>query len=124
MRRRHRKEAGRDSFAQHGMSVWRAILMAELPFAIDKVRRDIIIRINGLVVRRPVADLEIDDFLIRFIDQTVRIARAGPETGAHSGSKLRTSFIGVQRRIAGEDVDEFILLRVRMPQGRCRFRLQ
>ena len=46
----------------------------------------------------------------------MRIAGAGLEAGAHSRLELRLSGIGYESGPAPEDIDEFILLRVRMPQ--------
>src|SRR5262245_62264947 len=52
----------------------------------------------------------------------VRVAGAGLEASAHSRLETRLAGVGHERGIALENVDELILLRVRMAQGRVRAR--
>lgn len=90
------------------------VLAREGPVAIDQSRAQIVVRVSPFVTRRPIADFEVEDFLIGTVDEAVTIARASLETGTHAGLECRQALIGVQRRIALEDIDEFILLRVSM----------
>src|SRR6185503_1604174 len=58
----------------------------------------------------------------RAVDEMVRVAAAALEAGAHAGLELGLARIGDERRPAFQDVDELVLLRVRVAQRRLAAR--
>lgn len=48
----------------------------------------------------------------------MRVARAGLEAGAHARRQLRLPVVGAQRRMALENVDEFVLPALAVAKGR------
>lgn len=94
------------------------VLANEFPLAVQQPGLDVIIGITRFVVGRPVPDLKVENFVLRFIQQSVRIPRAGLETRTHSRSKLRTPIVCVQRGVALKYVHKLVLLRMCMSKGR------
>ena len=94
--------------------------MNERPCPLDEQGSKVVIRIASLVSGCPVADFEVHNLLIGFIDQTVSIACARLETGAHSGSELGSPFICVKRWSTLENIDKLVLLGVRVTKSRNR----
>ena len=52
--------------------------MRRPPLAVDRHDREIVVRVVHRVASGAVADLEIEDVLVRLVDQMVRIARVLP----------------------------------------------
>src|SRR6476619_2074756 len=98
--------------------VRRSILVRHLPLAVDEDGRDVVVGIDDLLARSPVADLEVGHLLVRLVHQPVRVAGAGLEPRAHARSKARAALVRVQRRVSTQDVDELVLLGVRVAQRR------
>lgn len=69
--------------------------MGEAEAIIDKRRLQVIVRVDDLVARAAVADFQIDDVALCFVDQPVGIATAGFKTGAHAGRQRRGAGVGV-----------------------------
>jgi stage V sporulation protein SpoVS len=69
------------------------------------------------------ADLEIDGVAAGAVDQTVRDAAAGLETGGVARLEHDLAVVLMQHQLAFEQVDEFILVLVSMTQRRSRVRL-
>src|SRR6476661_481129 len=98
-------------------SVGRAILVQKAPFAIRSEHGlQIVVRISRSIPGRTVADLEVEHILIARVDELMGIAAAGTKARAHAGSERRVASVGAQHWPPGKDVDEFILLRMRMTQ--------
>jgi len=85
---------------------------------------DIIVGVDDGVPRVAVANFQIDDVPAAAIQQVVGIARAGPEAGAHAGPQLCFAGIGHENGLALDDVDEFVLSRMRVAQRRHAARRQ
>ena len=92
--------------------------MDELPFSLNEQGFEVVIGIASFVSRCPVADFEIHNLFCGFIDQAVSIACACLETCAHSRTELGSTFVGVQRGLPFENVDELVLPGVGMTKGR------
>ena len=101
-----------------GLLVGCAVLMHELPRPPDQDCLEIIIRIAPLISGRPVADLQVDHLFCSFVDEAMAIPRACLEPRAHAGRHLSSTLIGMQRGVTLQDVDELVLLRVSVAQGR------
>jgi hypothetical protein len=101
-------------------SVQPSVLVRELPPAFEGYGLKVIIGIATSVRNGSITDLEISDFFRRLIDEAVRIASACFEACAHTRRQLGSTFVGVQRGPPTENKDEFVLRRMRMPQGRTR----
>src|SRR3954452_2391799 len=90
-------------------SVWPAVLVGKLPFAVgSESGLQIINRIDPFVTGSAVGDLEIHDRSVGSIHQLMRDA-LGWKSGAHSGRELQLLRVRDQRRLALRDVDELIL---------------
>src|SRR3954447_9132007 len=99
-------------------SVWPAVLVGKLPFAVGSENGlQVINRIAPFVAGGAVADLEIHHRGVGSIHQLMRGA-LGRKSGAHSGRKLQLVIVRDQRRLALQDVDELVLPAVAMKQGR------
>src|SRR6476659_8642774 len=97
-------------------SVWPAVLVGKLPFAVGPENGlQIIDRIAPFVTGGAVADLEIHDRGVGSIHQLMRDALRR-KSGAHSRRELQFLRVRDQRRLALQDVDELILLAVAMKQ--------
>jgi hypothetical protein len=94
--------------------------VSELPPAIEGYGLKVIIGIATSVRNGSITDLEISDFFRRLIDEAVRVASACFEACAHTRRQLGSTFVGVQCGPPTENKDEFVLRRMRMPQGRTR----
>src|SRR5580700_9754796 len=70
-------------------SVERSVLAGEAPPAVDEGGGDVVIGVARRIPGRAVADLEVDDILIRLIDQMMRIAGCRLEACAHAGFQRR-----------------------------------
>ena len=92
--------------------IGRSVFAGEFPFAIYEYRLQVIIRIATFIPRRSVADFEIHDFVSSFIYQTMSVASARLEASTHSGAELAVTFVGMQRGVPLNDVDELVLSRV------------
>ncbi len=97
-------------------SVGRVVLAGEGPAIIRHHCLQIVFGIAALVTGRPVADLKVGGRLPGSVDEVMRAA-AGGKTGAVARRKLPFALVRPQRRIAGEDVDELVLLRMAVQQG-------
>src|SRR5690348_16246685 len=96
--------------------VRRAVLVREAVLAVDVRHRDVVVGVNGGFARRAVADLEIDDVAAGFVHEVMRVAGAGAKARAHAGRERRAALVGDERRMAFDDVDELVLLGVRVSQ--------
>lgn len=116
-----------DACAQLGMfwgyfaclcSVRRSVLVRHHPPAVDGDDREVVVGIGDGVAVRAVADLEVDNFLVGFVDEVMSVAASRLEAGAHAGLKSRPTGVRDQDRAPFKDIDELVLLRVRMAQSR------
>src|SRR5271166_3367308 len=98
--------------------VERPVLVDEAPLAVDGYGREIIVGIDHAVIGRPVADFEIDDVLIRFVNEVMRVAASPLEAGAHAGTERCAAGVGDKGRPSVEDIDELVLLCMSMAQSR------
>src|SRR4051794_4983643 len=99
-------------------SVWPAVLVGKLPFAVgSESSLQIINRIAPFVAGAAVADLEIHDRGAGSIHQLMRDALRW-KSGAHSRGELQLPRVRDQRRLALQDVDELILPAMAVKQGR------
>src|SRR5262245_15766940 len=85
---------------------------------------EIIIGIGCAVAGRAIADLEIDDVLVPVIDEMMPVPGSRLEPRAHAGLQLCLTFVRDQDRMTVDDVDELILLGMRMTERRHRPRFQ
>src|SRR5947208_572396 len=67
-----------------GPSVWRAILVHELPLPIHHQCLEVIIRVAAFIARRSVSHLQVDDLFLGFVDQSVAVASARLEPSTHA----------------------------------------
>src|SRR5271168_4051168 len=102
------------SLATVAASVRRSVLMGHPPPAVDRDDREVIVGIGDRVAVGAIANLEIDDVLIGFVDQVMGVAASPLEAGARAWLQRRAAGVGDQRRLALQDVDELVLLRMRM----------
>src|SRR5262245_27573658 len=102
-----------------------SVLVREAPLTRrDERSHEVVIRISCAVTGRAIADLEIHDVLATPIDEMVRVACARLEARTHARRELGLAGIGDERRPSFEDIDQLVLLRVRMSQSRDRVRRQ
>src|SRR6187399_2167565 len=99
-------------------SVRRAVLVRELPRAVDEPALQVVVRIGDLVVWRAVPDLEVEHVGLRVVEQLMAVADARAEAGADAGGEPLRSLLGQEQRCALEDVDELVLFGVGVPEGR------
>ena len=78
---------------------------------------EVVIRVGHRIPSRAVADLEVDDILIRFVDQMMRVAGSRLEACAHAGFQRRAAGVGDEGRPSFEDIDELVLPGMRVAQG-------
>jgi hypothetical protein len=100
-------------------SVRLAVLVRHPPLAVDRHHGEIVVGVVYRIARGPVADFKIDDVLLRFVDEAMAVATSRLEAGAHSGVKSRPAGVRDQGRAPFEDIDELVLLRVRVAQSRA-----
>jgi len=94
--------------------------MDKLPLTFYQQCLEIVIGIGSLISRCSIANFEIHDGFGRLVEQTVTVPGACLEARAHARRKLDSAFIGVQRRVTLQYVDEFVLLSVCVTKGRNR----
>jgi hypothetical protein len=58
--------------------------MNELPLSVDKQGFEIVVWVTSFVSWRSIADLKVNNFFRRFVQETMPISRAGFETCAHA----------------------------------------
>ena len=104
--------------------IGRAVAIEEPPAAGFFDSDEIVIGVGHPVAGGAVAHLQIDHLIVRLVDEPMGVARAGREARAHAGCEEGGAGVRVQGGMAGNDVDEFILLGVGMPQGRHRTGLE
>src|SRR5690606_30914832 len=75
------------------------------------------VRIIGGVAGKAVTDLEIDDVLVRAIYQMMAVLSSRRETGDHTWAEDLLASVGNQHGLAFENVYEFVLPAVPVPQG-------
>jgi hypothetical protein len=92
--------------------------MHDPPLSFDEYRFKVVIRIAAFFSWSSVANFKVQDILGSFIDQAVTVACAHLKTRAHSRKKIRSTFIGVERRLSLENVYKLVLLGVRVPKSR------
>ena len=74
----------------------------------------------AMVAGRAVTDFQEQHILRRAVVQVVCVAAARPEARAHARLHGRFARVGDQYRLAFQQVDEFVLLRMRVPERRVR----
>ena len=95
--------------------------MNKLPLSIfAEAGLDIVGRIGDAVARAPVADFEVDDRLGRAVDEVMPGAGTSLESGAHAGRQGGLAGVCHHQRLARQDINELVLLRVGMAQSRDR----
>ena len=126
LRARRTLSARRREFQTRGRrrSVWRAVLVRHPPLAVDRHHGEVVVRVVHRVARGAIADFEIDDILAGLVDETMGVAGSRLEAGAHAGLKRRPAGVGDQGRAPFKDIDELVLLRVRVAQSRGSRRAQ
>jgi hypothetical protein len=82
----------------------------------------IVVGVGGGITGAPVADLQVENVGSAAVDEMMRIAAAGPESGAHARFQDRRAGMGDQRGVTLKDVDELVLPGMRVPQGGLRAR--
>src|SRR5512138_631454 len=108
------------SAARHRCSVRRPVLVREPQRPVGRAREgEVVVRVLRRVPRDTVADLEVDDVAAAAVHELVGGA-AGQEARAHAGAEDRLDLVRQERRLALEDVEELLLLRVRVPERRVR----
>ena len=107
---------------KHGLgrreSIRRPILPRKHPLPLNHRRLEIIIGITAFVASRSIPRFEIHHVFRRFIDQMMPVAGTGLESGAHAGVERGAAFVGDECGAALQDVNEFVLLGVRVAQRR------
>src|SRR5688572_20211229 len=94
-----------------------SVLSGEAPFAVRAYYcLQIVVGVVGRIAGRAVADLQIENLGGAAVDEVVRIAAAGAEPGAHARLEQRRAGVGDERGVTLKNVDEFVLLRMRVPQ--------
>ena len=97
-----------------GSLVGSAVLVSELSLAIRPDELQIVIRVGHLLIGCSISNLQVQNFLCRLVEQVVGVPRSSSETGTHAWGQSHSTLIRVQRGMAGDDVDEFVLLCVRV----------
>jgi hypothetical protein len=92
-------------------------LCAMRPLAIDRHDREVVISVGHRIASGAITEFEIDDVVAGLVHEAMGVAASCLETGAHAGLKRRPADVGEQGRAPFEDLNELVLLRVRMAQG-------
>ena len=107
---------------REGALVRRAILVYKLPLSVNHQRLQVIVWVAAFITRRSVSDFEVDNFFLRFVDQPMAIAGASLESSTHVRRQSHLTFVSVKRGVPSHDVNELVLLGMRVTQRRRRFR--
>ena len=85
-------------------------LIAKKPLAIHQHSLGVVAGVNHRVTRASAPHFQ----------QPVSVTRTRLEASAHARRQAGAALIGVQSRVAFEDIDEFVVCGVRIAQGRNR----
>lgn len=106
---------------QVARSVGGIVLVRDCPRPICALRElQIIVRVDHLIRGSPIANLEVAHGLGGSVDELMAQARAGLEAAAIAGFEQILLILDHERRGARDHVNEFILQRMVVQQGRCR----
>jgi len=90
--------------------------VGKLGFPLSSNELQIVIGVGHLLIWRSIANLQVQNFLRCLIEQVVGVSGSSLEAGTHAWGQSYSPLIGVQCGVACDDVDELVLLCVRVAQ--------
>lgn len=84
-----------DKIRRIGMLIeWRAVLVCKYPAIVPIVGLQVVVRVADLITGSAVAYFQKQYILRRVVDQSMRVAGSGLETGAHAGRQRCRALVG------------------------------